>query len=115
MYHPDPLMDSDYVWRWVGPSGLGFFLNKTPSPSPTGLKIGQSLMGLKIKPFMPEGLKFFLYAFVVNFLYFLQIFRPVLRAQFLKALSPILNFKSPKKPEPEGFNPSPKKSGPTHL
>jgi hypothetical protein len=26
-----------------------------------------------------------------------------------------LNFKSPKKPEPEAFNPSPKKSGPTHL
>jgi hypothetical protein len=44
-------------------------------------------------------------------------FRPVIRAQLLKALSPILNFKSPKKPKPKpkSFNPSPKKSGPTHL
>jgi hypothetical protein len=45
----------------------------------------------------------------------LQIFRPVIRARLLKASSPILNFKSLKKPEPEGFKPSPKKSGPTQL
>jgi hypothetical protein len=38
--------------------GSGFLLNKTPSPSQTGLKIGQSLKGLKIKPFRP-GPKFF--------------------------------------------------------
>jgi hypothetical protein len=66
-------------------------------------------MGLKIEPF---GI--FLLAYVVKFYNFLQIFRPVIRAQLLKASSPILNFNSPKKPEPEGFNLSPKKSGPTH-
>jgi hypothetical protein len=33
---------------------LSFLLYKTQSPSPMGLKIGQSLMGLKFQPFRPE-------------------------------------------------------------
>jgi hypothetical protein len=54
-----------------------------------------------------------------SYLIFYKIFRPVIRAQCLKASSPISNFKSPKKPKPESVkpepDPSPKKSGPTHL
>jgi hypothetical protein len=37
--------------------GLGFLLNKTPSPSPMGLKIGQSPTGLKIEQFRPDFFK----------------------------------------------------------
>jgi hypothetical protein len=46
--------------------------------------------------------------YVVKFDKFQQIFRPIIRAQLLKASSPILNFKSHKKPEPKGYNLSPK-------
>jgi hypothetical protein len=35
--------------------GCGFLLNKTPIPSPMGLKIGQSTKSWKIEPLMPEG------------------------------------------------------------
>jgi hypothetical protein len=45
------------AWAQRSGSGSGFLLNKTPSPSPKGLKIGQSPMGPKIEPFRPEGPK----------------------------------------------------------
>jgi hypothetical protein len=60
-------------------------------------------MGWKIESIRPKGHNnFFVYLCKKINNKFNKFIRPIIRAHLLKASNPILNFKSPKKPEPEG-------------